>query len=212
MDFRHILTSAALLALFALIGTALVAAINAGTAERIAENERLATLRNLNALVPQTRYDNAFLTDTLELRDDALAVGQPVIVYRARKGGVPVAAVFRTVAPEGYSGAIRLLVGVNADGTVAGVRVTNHRETPGLGDAIEAERSDWILGFNGKSLENPPVTRWAVVRDGGDFDQFTGATISPRAVVKAVKETLIYFAAHREALFATEQDTGDDNE
>ena len=199
--FKHILTSATLLGLFALIGTGIVALIHDGTEERIAENERLSMLRNLNAIVPHSRYDNEMLTDTVVIEDEGLADGRPVTVYRARRGGEPVAAVFATVAPEGYSGPIKLLVGVMADGTVAGVRVTAHRETPGLGDAIEAERSDWILGFDGRSLGNPPEDRWAVERDGGAFDQFTGATISPRAVVKAVKETLVYFSAHRDAIF-----------
>ena len=199
--FKHIATSATLLGLFALIGTGIVALIHDGTEERIAENERLSMLRNLNAIVPRARYDNEMLTDTVVVDDEALAGGRPVTVYRARRDGEPVAAVFATVAPEGYSGPIKLLVGVNADGTVAGVRVTAHRETPGLGDAIETQRSDWILGFDGKSLDEPPEEQWAVRRDGGVFDQFTGATISPRAIVKAVKETLVYFAAHRDAVF-----------
>lgn len=201
MSVRHILTSAVLLALFALIGTTLVALIHDGTAERIIENERLATLRNLNAILPHERYDNELLADQRVIRDETLAGGQPVTVYRAFRDESPVAAVFATVAPDGYGGPIRLLVGVNVDGTVAGVRVTGHRETPGLGDPIEASRSDWILGFDGRSLGHPPLARWAVARDGGVFDQFTGATISPRAVVGAVREVLVYFAAHGETIF-----------
>lgn len=201
MNVRHILTSAVLLALFALIGTTLVALIHDGTAERIVENERLATLRNLNAILPHERYDNELLADQRVIRDEALAGGQPVTVYRAFQDETPVAAVFATLAPDGYGGPIRLLVGVNVDGTVAGVRVTGHRETPGLGDPIEASRSDWILGFDGRSLGDPPLARWAVARDGGAFDQFTGATISPRAVVGAVREVLVYFASHGETIF-----------
>jgi electron transport complex protein RnfG len=201
MNARHILTSAVLLGLFALIGTGIVALLHEGTDDRIAENQRLATLRNLNAILPHERYDNELLADQWVIQDEILAGGQPVTVYRAFLHGEPVAAVFATVAPDGYGGPIHLLVGVNVDGTVAGVRVTAHRETPGLGDAIEASRSDWILGFDGRSLEDPPLERWAVARDGGVFDQFTGATISPRAVVGAVREVLLYFAAHGETIF-----------
>ena len=111
------------------------------------------------------------------------------------------AAVLTAVAPEGYGGGIRLLVAINYDGTLAGVRVLSHHETPGLGDKIEAERSDWILQFEGLSLENPAPRNWRVKKDGGRFDQFTGATITPRAVVAAVYDALVYFEAHREALF-----------
>ena len=111
------------------------------------------------------------------------------------------AATSEAVAPDGYSGPIRLLVGVNADGTVAGVRVLSHRETPGLGDPIDAARSDWIHGFEGRALDDPPAAAWTVRKDGGAFDEFTGATITPRAVVHAVRRVLEYAQANREALF-----------
>jgi len=120
--------------------------------------------------------------------------------------GKPVAVLATPVAPDGYSGSIKLLVGVYADGTLAGVRVLAHKETPGLGDAIEATRSDWILTFEGKSLNNPPPKAWAVKKDGGAFDQFTGATITPRAVVKAARQFLIYFQQHKEQLLANSAD------
>ena len=123
-------------------------------------------------------------------------------VYRARRDGAPVALVLTAVAPDGSSGPIELLVGVNADGTVAGVRVLAHRETPGLGDPIEASRSDWVLAFAGRSLGDPPPAGWTVRRDGGAFDQFTGATITPRAVVHAVRRVLEYVGANQEALYA----------
>src|SRR5690606_27069458 len=110
-------------------------------------------------------------------------------------------------APNGYGGAIRLLVGIREDGTVAGVRVIDHRETPGLGDGIEIEKSDWMTDFEGRSLGDPPVQRWRVKKDGGEFDQFTGATITPRAVVTAVRNALIYFRTHRQALFELPGDT-----
>jgi Na+-translocating ferredoxin:NAD+ oxidoreductase subunit G len=141
--------------------------------------------------------------DVVLVRDPEL-LGTPgqVSVYRARQRGRPVAVVISPVAPVGYSGPIRLLVGILADGTLSGVRVVSHRETPGLGDKVELERDDWILGFDGRSLGDPPVSRWAVRRDGGVFDQFTGATVTPRAVVRAVRDALVYFEAHRDELFA----------
>ena len=123
-------------------------------------------------------------------------------MYRARKAGQPVALVITPVAPDGYSGIIKLLVGINVDGTLNGVRVVTHRETPGLGDAIDEKRSDWIHLFDNRSLLDPPLERWAVRKDGGDFDQLTGATITPRAVVKAVRQTLLYYRDNQDALFA----------
>jgi electron transport complex protein RnfG len=203
--YRPIAISAVFLFLFAVIGAGLVAFTFDSTAEKIADNERRALLKSLNELVPEQRYDNDIFNDVVHVRNsELLGTSEPVPVYRARKNGWPVAAVLAPVTPDGYSGAIRLLVAINVDATLAGVRVVQHRETPGLGDAIEAERSNWILGFNGRSLSNPPAERWKVKRDGGAFDQFTGATITPRAVVKAVKEALLYFQRHSQELFEQE--------
>jgi electron transport complex protein RnfG len=200
--YRPIAISAAFLFLFAVSGAGLVAFTFDNTEEKIAQNERRALLRSLNELIPQSRYDNDIFNDILYVQNsELLGTSEPVPVYRARKQGWPVAAVLAPLAPDGYSGAIRLLVAINVDGTLAGARVVQHRETPGLGDAIEAERSDWILGFKGRSLTNPPDERWKVKRDGGEFDHFTGATITPRAVVKAIKKALIYFRRHNHKLF-----------
>ena len=123
-------------------------------------------------------------------------------VYRARSEGRPVAAAMKLRANDGYNGRIDLLIGVYANGEVSGVRVLSHRETPGLGDGIDIARSDWILDFNGKSLRSPEPAGWTVERDGGVFDQFTGATITPRAVVHAVRRALEYFEENRETLFS----------
>lgn len=211
MNVRHILVTALLLFLFAAIGTGMVAFTFDNTHERIAENEREVLLRNLNILIPPGRYDNDLFVDTIEVTDpDLLGTSRPVTVYRARKDGEPVAAILAPVAPDGYNGEIRLLVAIEADGRLAGVRVTGHRETPGLGDGIDAARSDWILGFNGRALGDPGEKDWAVKKDGGIFDQFTGATITPRAVVKAVKKALIYFDRHRQTLFADAQDPAEE--
>ena len=202
MSYRPVLISAVFLFLFAVIGTGLVAYTFDSTEERIADNQRRALLKSLHELVPDDRYDNDIYTDILYVRNsELLGTDEPVPVYRARKNGWPVAAVIAAVAPDGYSGSIRLLVAIELNGSLAGVRVVQHRETPGLGDGIEAERSDWILGFNGKSLLDPQENQWKVKRDGGVFDQFTGATITPRSVVKAVKEALLYYRAYGQTLF-----------
>ena len=200
MNFRQVSITAIILLLFAVIGTAMVAATYDATRERIAANERATLLRKLSQLIPPEAYDNNFLDDNIELITPELA-GSPVRVYRARMNERPVALVMSATAPDGYSGSIRLLVGINHDGTLRGVRVVNHRETPGLGDAIDEQRSDWILQFTGRSLDDPPLPQWKVRKDGGSFDQLTGATITPRAVVKAVRETLLYYRAHRSTLF-----------
>ena len=130
-----------------------------------------------------------------------LGTESPAMAYRARKNDLPVAIIINAIAPDGYSGKIHLLIGIYYDGSIAGVRVVKHAETPGLGDAIEVRKSDWILNFDQRSLENPSITEWKVKRDGGYFDQMTGATITPRSIVKAVKNTLIYFRDHKEELF-----------
>lgn len=196
------LISGLLLGGFAIAGALLVAFTFDRTEQPIAEARRAALLRALHELVPPELHDNDLFNDVIEVRDaNKLGTRAPVAVYRARRAGKPVAAVLAPVAPDGYTGSIHLLVAIDSHGKLLGVRVTQHRETPGLGDAIEAERSDWILGFTGRSLGDPAAAQWKVKRDGGVFDQLTGATITPRAVVKAVRGCLEYYAAHREKLF-----------
>lgn len=206
MASRPALIGGALLGLFGVLGSALVALTWQATAERIAHNERQALLRQITTLVPADRIDNDILADTRQVQaPDALGTPETT-VYTARLGGRPVAVVLSpVVAPDGYNGPIRLIVGINADGSLAGVRVLAHKETPGLGDKIDAARSDWITRFAGRSLGDPPIGRWKVHKDGGEFDQFTGATITPRAVVKAVKQSLEWAKAHRAALFGDDQ-------
>lgn len=198
--------TAALLGAFAVLGTALVALTENDTRDLIAQNEREALRRKLNEVIPKDAYDNGITTDTVQATSKPLlGSAKPMTVYRARKQGEPVAAVMTTVAPDGYTGAITLLVAVRyADETIMGVRVIHHRETPGLGDWIDSERSDWIGHFAGHSLSDPDELGWRVVKDGGIFDQFTGATITPRAVVKAVHNSLKYFHAHKDELFGNE--------
>jgi electron transport complex protein RnfG len=203
MNPRHVLGAGILLGLFAVAGTGLVALTFEATHEQIAENERQAMLRKLYALVPPEQFDNDLLEEARELPpSELLGSTEPRPAYVARREGEPVAVVLNPVAPDGYNGAIELLVGIYVDGSVAGVSVTKHHETPGLGDAIDESKSDWLQGFDGHSLGQPPRERWAVKKDGGAFDQLTGATITPRAVIKAVKNALLYFEAHREELLA----------
>ena len=199
---RQILISGAFLWLFAVGGTTLVALTEYSTGSAIAENERQLLLRNLYALLPREKLDNDIATDTLQLpASPLLGTDSTSLAYRARLGGEPVAVVFNSIAPNGYSGSIHLLVGVYVDGSLAGVRVVKHSETPGLGDAIDSRKSDWIRGFDGKSLTNPAANGWQVKRDGGEFDQLTGATITPRAVVRAVHNTLLYYRDNADMIF-----------
>jgi len=194
--------SALLLGLVAVLGTALLAFVHTVTRERIADQERRVVLEQLHQVLPESAYDNALHEDVLNVADAAFfKTDAPVTVYRAFRGESPVAAIMQVVAPGGYNGDIVLLIGIYSDGRISGVRVVSHRETPGLGDPIERQRSDWILAFDGRSLGNPEAAGWGVKRDGGIFDQFTGATITPRAVVETVERTLRYFEAHRDALF-----------
>jgi len=203
MNYRQIIITTVILLLFAVIGTALVSYTFDNTRERIAANERATLLRKLHRLILPEQHDNVLLDDAIAVHDEnLLGTDEPVMVYRALKDGKPVALVIAAIAPDGYSGSIKLLVGINTDGTLSGVRAVAHRETPGLGDAIDEQRSDWIQQFNGASLEKPPLDRWKVRKDGGDFDQLTGATITPRAVVQAVRNALLYYRQHRETLFA----------
>ena len=199
---RQILISGIFLWLFAVAGTTLVALTEYSTRESIIENERRVLLRNLYALLPSNKLDNDIVADTLQLPSSPLLGTDSVsIVYRARLAGEPVAAIFNSVAPNGYSGKIHLLIGVYTSGNLAGVRVIKHAETPGLGDAIEIRKSPWIKSFDGRSLANPGPSGWRVKRDGGEFDQLTGATITPRAVVTAVHNTLLYYQQNADMIF-----------
>jgi len=199
---RHMLVTALLLGVFAVLGTGMVALTHHNTEERIEQNERDYLQRTLNTLIPPSEYDNVLYEDTITVESrELLGSKKPVVIYRARKNGKPVAAILTPVAPDGYSGNIKLLVAIRHNGEIMGVRVVSHLETPGLGDGIDIAKSDWIKSFNGHSLDNPDELGWRVEKDGGIFDQFTGATISPRAVVKAVYNSLKYYQQHRDEIF-----------
>jgi electron transport complex protein RnfG len=200
---KNILITTALLVAFAAAGAALVGLTFSQTDEDIKYNEKLTLLRQLNNIIPADEYNNDLLIDTITLKpSQLLGTDEPSLAYRARKDDQDIAVVISSVAPNGYNGPIQMLVGIYNDGRLAGVRVVKHRETPGLGDAVSTTHSDWILGFNNKSLSNPESKYWKVKRDGGTFDQFTGATITPRAVVKAIHNALLYFSKNQTMLFS----------
>ncbi|XLX41761.1 electron transport complex subunit RsxG [Ectopseudomonas mendocina] len=203
---RSMLKNALVLGLFAIGTVGSVALLQQGTATRIAAAEREAQVRALAEILPAGSYDNHLLDNRIELNAPELGHRSPQSAYLALKGDQPSALILPVTAPDGYSGAIHLLVGIFADGRLAGVRVLSHRETPGLGDKIELAKSDWIRSFEGKSLSDPNEDGWAVKKDRGDFDQFAGATITPRAVVKAVHGALRYFDKHRAQLLGLAED------
>jgi electron transport complex protein RnfG len=193
-----------ILAAVGLVTTASIAVTFQGTKDIIAEQERQAQARALLEIVPNSMHDNDMLETQITLPDvEAIGLHQQENGYLAIQQGKVVAVLLPVIAREGYSGDIRLLVGINSDGSLAGVRALSHHETPGLGDKVELKKSPWILSFNGKSLNNPSEEDWKVSKDGGEFDTFTGATITPRAVTKAVKNALVYFEKHKATLIHT---------
>ncbi|GHD65359.1 electron transport complex subunit RsxG [Jeongeupia chitinilytica] len=193
---------AATLAVFALVFTALMAGTYALTRDTVKKNELDAKVALLAQVLPAGSYDNALLDDAVVVpKAEATQLGNEAEsrIYLAKKAGKPVGAVVEATAPDGYAGKIRLLIGVDTAGTVLGVRVVSHKETPGLGDYIDIAKSDWIDQFRGKRIGSD--AQWKVRKDGGEFDSRAGATISPRAVVKAIHATLVYVDAHRLQLF-----------
>jgi len=202
---KKMIISAVVLGTFAVVGTTMVAVTFDQTKEQIAENQKQATLKSLHQLIPPSTHDNDIFNDTLLITSlEFLGSKKPVTVYRARKNKQPIATILTVIAPDGYTGTITLLVAINYNGVLAGVRVVKHKETPGLGDAIEIEKSNWIMQFNNASLLNPESKNWKVKRDGGHFDQLTGATITPRAIVKAIHKALLFYKQQHDKLFIKE--------
>lgn len=193
-----------ILTAFAVVTAGALALTNLGTQERIANAERAAQQRALYEIIPRAQHDNDLLADTIPVPPSAwepLGANHESKIHRARQQGEITALIIPAVAHDGYSGDISMIVGVNRDGTVAGVRILLHKETPGLGDKIELKKHKWILSFDGKTLEFPVLEDWKVRKDGGVFDQFAGATITPRAVVGQVKRVLEFVAANKQMLF-----------
>jgi electron transport complex protein RnfG len=199
---RESLRSAVQLALAALLATVLLAGTYALTRERILAAEHRVQLQALAVVLPPAHYDNDPIADAVQVQAEAWLGQATATVHRASLRGEASALVLDVVAPDGYSGPIRMLVAVDSQGRVLGVRVSAHRETPGLGDDVETSRSDWITRFTGLRLGDPPAERWRLRRDGGDFDQFAGATLTPRAVVAAVRRSLAFVARHGDQIRA----------
>ena len=203
MSGQGIVKTGLTLAIIAAICTALVAATYQLTEERIAANEKALLEQSLQPALAGLFYDSSVSESRLVLQPPhGLPGNDAALIYRVYAGEQPVAALFAVTARDGYAGPIRILIGVDMEGAVSGVRILQHRETPGLGDRIESRRSDWVFQFDGRSLDDPLPTAWALKIDGGEFDQLTGASVTPRAVVSAIRDTLIYFAANRDAIFA----------
>jgi electron transport complex protein RnfG len=190
------------LAAIAAICATLVATTYRLTVDRIAANELAYLERSLLPALGNVQFDGSITAAKLVLEPPHELPGDDAaIIYRAFAGGAPAAALFAVTAPGGYAGPIRVLLGIDVTGNVTGVRILEHRETPGLGDGIEPARSDWVYQFDGRSLADPPIENWELRVDGGEFDQLTGASVTPRAVVKAIRETLLYFDAHQAEIF-----------
>ena len=204
---RNMLMSAALLAGFGGLGTALVVGTYEATKEQIEASEKATLLKNLNNILPADTYSNSLLDNKLIVPNDSLlGNNSETTVYQAWQQDKPYAVAFAITAPDGYNGNIRLLIAIKASGRISGVRVISHRETPGLGDKIEIAKDDWILNFNNKGLDDPDTRQWKVKKDGGIFEQFTGATITPRAIVKAIRKALDYFNDNQKKLFLTQSE------
>jgi H+/Na+-translocating ferredoxin:NAD+ oxidoreductase subunit G len=169
--------------------------------DRIAANERAKLMQSLFSVLDPAILSEDLNPVRLSVTDDLLGSKMPIDVFVALDGPNPVAAIFASIAPDGYNAPIQLLVGLTPGGEITGVRAVSHRETPGLGDEIDIAKSNWIEQFDGKRIGDPPLDAWAVRQDEGQFDAITGATVTPRAVIKAVKNTLLYFDAHKEELF-----------
>ncbi|MEC5320303.1 electron transport complex subunit RsxG [Brenneria populi subsp. brevivirga] len=197
----HPINLSLLLGAFTLLISLLIGGVWWATYNEIELRHQEDTQRQLAAVFPGALHDNALSDDEVTLQLE----GRDVRFYRATLQGRP-SGVVMFGAEKGYSGVISLLIGINANGDLTGVRVVSHTETPGLGDKIELSHGDWILGFNGKSLQNTTENQWRVKKDGGEFDAFTGATITPRAVVKSVHQTLLLFQRHRAQLLGLTQE------
>jgi len=201
--------SGSVLAVFAAITSVAIGWTYLATKDQIDMEVRRAEARQLLEIFPPETHDNDIVDDGFELVADTplLGIREARQGYRVRRDDRVIGVILPATARDGYSGDIRALVGVRKDGTVAGVRVVAHRETPGLGDKVDLRKSDWILGFDNRSLSQPDLSGWNVEKDGGVFDQFTGATVTPRAVILATRRALEYARLNAETLFETERDS-----
>lgn len=202
------------LAVIAALCTAMVAVTYRLTEQRIAANEQAWLERSLQPALSGLFYDSGVTESQLLIPPPhELPGSDTAIIYRVYAEASPVAALFVVSARDGYAGPIRLLIGIDVEGIVTGVHVLEHSETPGLGDRVETSKSNWVKQFNGRSLTDPLSAGWRIKGDGGQFDQLTGASVTPRAIIKAIRETLLYFSTRRDEIFAevvAETDEGED--
>ncbi len=200
---KHTSRTAFTLIAFALVFTSLMAYVFNITKTPIEKSEAAARMALFRQIVPEHMHDNDLLKDNITIApNDLLGNRQPTIAHRARINNAPAAVILEAIAHDGYSGDIKLLIAIKFDGSISGVRVLTHKETPGLGDYIDIAKGNWIKLFNEESLTKTSDEKWKVKKDGGQFDYMAGATITPRAVVKAVHKALQYFEANKQALFA----------
>ncbi|GAM65855.1 electron transport complex protein rnfG [Vibrio ishigakensis] len=190
------------MALFAVVSTGVVAVTNLLTEDTIREQQTAQLQGQLNQVIPNQLHDNELYANCVALSAEEIGSNEPMPLYIATQNGETTAVALEAIAPDGYNGSIKLLIGVDLDGNVLGVRVLSHQETPGLGDKIDLRVSDWILSFADKLISEDNGDLWHVRKDGGQFDQFTGATITPRAVVKAVYNAGLYFKQNQDAILA----------
>ena len=198
---KAVFLAASMLAAFSLATSIMIAYTHYKTAPIIEKNQHEFLMQSLAAVMPVDSYDNDLIADSFSLNHSLLSKDDSVI-YPAFKNSNPAGAIITAVAANGYNGRIKIILGVNYSGEIYAVRVVEHKETPGLGDPIEIKRSNWIEQFSGKSITNPLPTAWAVKKDDGQFDQLTGATITPRAVVESVKNALIFYQEQRDMIFS----------
>ncbi|MFN1551094.1 electron transport complex subunit RsxG [Vibrio natriegens] len=199
------------LAIFACATTGLVALTQYLTEDQIKQQERKQLLSVLNQVIPETMHDNA-LTQACTMVSSPELGAYAMPAYIATKNGEPTAIAIESIAPDGYNGEIKVITGIDSEGKILGTRVLSQKETPGLGDKIDLRVSDWILNFTGKEVTEANWNSWRVRKDGGDFDQFTGATITPRAVVKVVRNTVNYVNNTRDEILSQPLDCAGGNQ
>jgi electron transport complex protein RnfG len=201
--FKHAVKTAITLVAFAFVGTAMLAYVFDITRAPIEASEKEARLALFKEILPESTYDNDLLKDSVEIApNEQLGNRQPTAANIAKLNNKTAGVILEAIAHDGYSGDIKLLIAIRADGSISGVRVLAHKETPGLGDYIEIARGNWIKLFNDESVNKTAATQWQVKKDGGKFDYMVGATITPRAVVKAVFKALQFYDANKTTLFA----------
>ena len=213
MTDRPIWKSGVTLAIIAGFCTSLVAFTWQLTADRIEANKKAWLERSLQPALAGLFFDSSVTESMITIPvPHELPGSDAAVIYRVYAAEKPVAALFVVSARDGYAGPIRMLIGIEIDGNITGVRVLQHKETPGLGDRIETVKSDWVLQFDGHSLRDPEAAKWAIKGDGGQFDQLTGASVTPRSIIRAIKETLIWFEENRVSVFAAAAETENSDE